>query len=125
LNGRILTRKCIKYKSFLLRIKVWICCGYRLRLAWQGSGKWVGAVDLSYGNTAGAIKALVPVALPHVFYPDCATRGRGMHKAVLTEIDADVGETPAKGIEEYKVAWLQCLSVYGFPKPADVARGAW
>ena len=71
--------------------------------------KSISAVD----NPACPVVALDPVRLAHVFNPNFAASSRRMQETVVAEVDADVRESTAHGVEEYEIARFQFVAVNG------------
>src|SRR5262245_58999308 len=63
---------------------------------------------LKQASRAG--KALLPVAFFEARDHD-SLRAGGMHEEIVNEVDADVGDLAATGMEEYQVSFLAVLPV--------------
>ena len=68
---------------------------------------WSVAVE----NPAGAVVALNPVAAVHALDANFGTRARGVHEMVVAEINADMREGTAHGVEEHQVARFELAGV--------------
>src|SRR5512135_905459 len=80
-----------------------------------------GRARLRHGDAPRTVEPLMPVTGAEPGYHDRAgAAARGMHEAVIAQIDADVGERVIKGIEENQVARLEIrLMIEGLRRFAD------
>ena len=74
------------------------------------SGCGAGQVDSAdLWRAAGAVEALGPVVDPHVLDTHLAPGTRRMNELAVADIDADVGERSADGVEEHQIARLEFI----------------
>src|SRR6202012_2457406 len=69
-------------------------------------------------------KALFPVAVIHVVDTDRAARGGRMHELVVADIDADMRERAAHGVEEHQIARLEVADATLFTDAAHFLGAA-
>src|SRR5665647_919570 len=58
-------------------------------------------------HAARTIKTAIPIRHFHIFYPHFGARFGGVNEFALTDVDADVAESVAHGVEEHQVAGPQ------------------
>ena len=76
-------------------------------------------------DPAGAGEALGPIVGAEIFNADAATGARRMDEQVVAQIDADVREGAAHGVEEDQITRLQLVLGHRFAGLAHFARRAW
>ena len=79
-------------------------------LAEEINREWRGVLQR---KPACAVVVLLPVGVGEVDDFHGSSTARRVDEAVLADVDADMGETRAHGVEEYKVAWLKFIKCYG------------
>src|SRR5674476_23141 len=91
------------------------CVSGRVRSAQHrldaGGGLRRGSISGRGLHAARTIKTPVPIRHFHIFYPYFGARLGGVNEFALTDVDADVAESVAHGVEEHQVAGQQVRSL--------------
>src|SRR5271167_1782453 len=80
--------------------------------------QFVGFVRKMRLNAARALETLFPITVVEVINADRATCRRRMHDLVIADINTDVRDGPAHGIEEDEVTRLQIAESHLLSHPA-------
>lgn len=89
------------------------------------SGDEPGASETSKADASGTVVAARPIAVCHGDDLDLTAAARSVDEAMTADVNTDMGERLAQGVEEYQVAGIEFAASHRPPRAAHLLRTAW